>query len=689
MSSSVFNNAIYLDDVPFSEWKKQYIGNGYRSVVYMSDHNKNGRIILFGFDKSGNRKTFICPHKSHVKYNVKYKTDEKDIYGNYVATKYFNSKYERDNYVKNANSLSIVECLKPENEFLHKLFDENVLDDDFNKQKLRIHYLDIETEISETFMRPAVAGNRINMVTIYDNETEKFYTWSLEHADIDFKEDPLCNYPKDKFVLFEFNNNEEKMLEHFLDWYEDNYPDVSYGWNVRGYDWPYIVRRIENVLGKEQAKRLSPVSRYWIKDVNHDNKRADVAAEIEVEINGLFIADGLVLYRDKFNVPGQSLDGGYSLDNVGEHEELGQKIKYDGSLKDLYLQDWQKFYEYNVRDVDLCKKVDDKCKMISLARQMTSFGLTGYGAIYSSISYLIGSVLAFSKMQMGGRVFKSYLAEKQHFDSFEGAFVFPTVAGVYKGGVGTIDFASLYPSNIRAINASPETYVGKVLVYLKNEVGTVYCNERDEVMFNPFCNDDSIRDNANKPIIINAGDPNIVKLALKLPDKAQTKKSLTIEQLRALIQQKCIYTANNTLFLKHEVKWGVIAKWCEYFYSLRKSTKKKMLACTHKLHNEADVLTEEEKSQLETNEEVYNTAQLGIKSMINSIYGCMGTSFSPIANPDIAQSVTRQGRFCNQSTAKFILKRFMELYGAPEDYVIAISGDTDSCFGGTHIRIKC
>jgi len=135
-----------------------------------------------------------------------------------------------------------------------------------------------------------------------------------------------------------------------------------------------------------------------------------------------------------------------------------------------------------------------------------------------------------------------------------------------------------------------------VLVYLKNEVGSVYCNERDEVMFNPFCNDDSVRDSANKPVIINAGDPNIVKLALKLPDKAQTKKSLTIEQLRALIQQKCIYTANNTLFLKHEVKWGVIAKWCEYFYSLRKSTKKKMLACTHKLHNEASTLSEEEKS---------------------------------------------------------------------------------------------
>ena len=80
---------------------------------------------------------------------MKYKTDEKDIYGNYVATKYFNSKWERDNYVKNAAGLKVVECLKPEQEFLHYMFDENVLESDFNKQKLRIQSIDIETEISD------------------------------------------------------------------------------------------------------------------------------------------------------------------------------------------------------------------------------------------------------------------------------------------------------------------------------------------------------------------------------------------------------------------------------------------------------------------------------------------------------------------------------------------------------------
>lgn len=686
----MFDNAIYLDDVPKEDWKN-YIGNGYRSVCYTTDATRHGKIILFGFDKSGNRTTFICPWESHAAYNVKYETPYKDIYDNYVEIKHFNSKYERDNWIKSANGINVVECLKPESEFLHFMFDDVVLDDSFNKQPLRVQSIDIETEISDQFEKPADARNRINMITIHDSETDKYYTWSLEHAEIDFKEEPLCSYSKDMFVFYEFGNNESRMLEHFIGWIESNYPDVSYGWNIRGYDWPYIVRRIENTLGKNAAKRLSPVGKYFIKEVNHDNARADVAADIEVDIQGLFIADGLVLYRDKFGIAG-NLDGGYKLDNVGEHEELGHKIHYEGSLKDLYLQDYQKFYEYNVRDVDLCKKINDKRKMIDLARQISSFGLVGYGAIYSSISYLIGSVIAFSKVEMGNKIFTSWLGERKQFDSFEGAFVFPTVKGIYRGGIGTIDFASLYPSNIRSINASPETFVGKVLVYRKTESGALTTKVYDshdyvdgyEAKFNPFSDNDSRIDKTNASMsMINAGDPTIEKIELRQPNGKVIQ--LTIEQLRKLINEKCIWTANNTLFLKHEVKWGVIAKWCEHFYALRKATKKKELACYHKLHDKSLNLSEAEIKQLETDEVNYHTIQIGIKSMINSIYGCMGTSFSPIANPDIAQSVTRQGKLCNQSTSKFVLKRFKELYGVDDDYIVAVSGDTDSIF----LNLEC
>lgn len=685
--NNLWNDAIYLEDVPKADWKKLYIGNGYRSVAYKTDTERNGVIILFGFDLQGERKTFICPHQSYLKYNVKYQTPEKDIYGNFVATKYFKNSFDRNKYIQNANGLSIVESLKPEQEFLHQLFDENILDADFNKQKLRIHYFDIETEISDQWMKPSVADNRINMMTIYDSDTEKFYTWSLDHAEIQFTEAPLKDYPKEKFVFFEFHNNEVNMLEHFLAWYEDNYPDINYGWNTRAFDWPYLVTRIKKILGESAVKSLSPVGKYFIKQVNHDNARTDVAAEIEVDITGLFIADGIILYRDKFMVAGQSLDGGYSLDNVGEYEECGNKIKYDGTLKDLYLKDYQKFYEYNVRDVDLAKRIDDKCKMIQLARQITSFGLTGYGAIYSSISYLIGSVSSFSKTQMNGKIFKSYLAEKHQFDGFEGAFVFPTLPGVYRRGVATIDFASLYPSNIRAINASPETFVGKILIYFKDMSGSITCNVRDEARFNPFSDEDSVwgKNEAGETvrITVNAGDPTILKLELKLPDGK--RRPIDLATLKKLIEEKCIWTANNTLFLKHEVKWGVVAKWCEVFYGLRKSIQKKMSACFYKLHDPNIVLTTEERRQLEIDYENYNTQQIGIKLMINSIYGCMGTAFSPIANPDIAQSITRQGRFCNISTGDFIRQQFEKYFKIPKDYIIDISGDTDSQF----INLEC
>lgn len=684
---SIFNDAIYLDDVPKSQWKNYGIGKGYRSVCYMTDHNKQGKIVLFGFDINGNRKTYIFPWKSYIKYNVKYKTNELDIYGRYVETKYFNNKFDRDKYVKNANGINIIECLKPEQEFMHFMWDDVVMDSDFNKQKLRIFYFDIETEISETFMRPSEAGNRINMMTIYDNQTKKFYTWSLQHAEIDFDEEPISTYPKDKFVFFEFHNNEINLLEHFLDWLDDNRPDIIYGWNTKGYDLPYLTRRIENVLGKENTRKLSPIGKYFIKEVNHDNKRADISAEIEVNIDGLFIADGLILYRDKFQI--SHPDGGFTLDNIGEVEGCGQKIHYSGTLKDLYMKNYQKFYLYNLRDVDLCKRIDDKCKMIQLARQITSFGLTNYGAIYSSISYLIGSVQTFAKVNFN-KIFTSYLAEKKHFDSFEGAFVFPTQTGVYRGGIGCIDFASLYPSNIRAINASPETYVGKILVYLKDPTGNISCNIKNEARYNPFCDDNSVwsKNDLGETVrtVINAGDPDIVKLELKLPN--EQRKPITNDQLKMLINEKCIWTANNTLFLKHEIKQGVISKWCEVFYGMRKATKKKMLACFHKLHDTKLKLSNEEKTKLETDEENFNSMQLGIKAMINSIYGCMGTAFSPIANPDIAQSITRQGRFCNISTSNAIRKYFEEKYGIDKNYVISISGDTDSFNHQTKIRIK-
>lgn len=651
----IFSNAVDLRDVPEEKWE-QFIGHGYRNSCYTTDHEKKGVGILFGFDTNGNRQTFLLPHRSWVKYVVKYPTQEKDLYGRFVATKEFDNTMLRKKWIDNANGINILEAMKPENEVLHKLFDKYVLDSDFNSQKMRIFHLDIETEISDQFMKPSEALNRINMITIHDSETDKFYTWSLEKVGIDFETDPLKDMPKNKFEVFCFGNNEIRLLEHFVDWWQNNCPDVVNSWNGQAYDYPYIVRRIENVLNKGEASKLSPVGKYRIKQVNHDNERANTEAEIEVDISGIFLADELVLYRDKFGVK-PSLDGGYGLDNVGEVEGLGNKIHYDGTLKDLYEKDFQRFYEYNVRDVDLLKRIEEKCKLVPLARKVAGSGLCNYDVIYSSIAYLIGSLVSFAKTNMGV-VFQSNAAKKD-FQSFEGAFVFDPVPGLYRGGIATIDFNSLYPSSIRAMNVSPETYVGKI-----SEIGS-----------------------ANPDDPIDLKKTKCDRFLLKPANENEKSKELNKEQLLELCQTKCIFTRNNTLFLKHSIKQGIVSAWCKHFYTLRKSTKKEMQKKEMQIYNK-EITDPNEIAKTKVEIQNLDNIQLAIKIMINSIYGCLGTKHSPIGNPDLAQTVTRTGKFCNISASEFIRDWMVKKFKIGENYHAVASGDTDSAFSSTMLRVK-
>ena len=466
-------------------------------------------------------------------------------------------------------------------------------------------------------------------------------------------------------MLFEFNNDEDKLLEHFLGWIENNYPDVSTGWNTRSYDWPYIVRRIENILGKNAAARLSPVGKYRIKEVNHANTRADVGAEIEVDTSGLFIEDELVLYRDKFLIA-PALDGGYNLSNVGEYEGLGRKVQYEGTLKDLYVKDWQRFYVYNIKDVDLVVKIEEKKKLINLARKVAGRGLCSYNSIYSSIGYLTGSLIAFSRDQMGC-TFQSYLNKPNVKEEYEGAFVFPPVQGVYRGGIACVDFNSLYPSSIRASNMSIETYVGKV-----SRMNVLFNDLNQKVAF-------------NKEEYIDLNDESITELWL-YPANGGKRKQVTRQDILNLIKTKCIYTRNNTLFLKHSVKQGVISAWCKHFYGLRKSTKKKMQALDLEIYK--GNVPKEKLNEAKMMVSNLDSDQHSLKIMLNSVYGMFGTNHSPIYSAAIAQSITRTGKFCNISASKFIKKRFTELFGVTEDYASVASGDTDSFLEGTQLYIK-
>lgn len=640
-------NIEYVDltDVPQDQWK-DYFGKGYRSVCYEVDPETHcGVIWFFGYDTLDTPTVFKIPWECHIWYRVMFETDVKDMHGHFLKEKKFKTVSQRRKYVEDSPGLNVVECLKPESEFLHWAFDDVVLDSDFNHQVPRTFFLDIETEITDHFVGANEASVRINMVTVFDTKTQLFYTWSLQNV--------KKHLDESRYILFDdFNDNEAKMLIHFVRWWEKNYPDAIATWNGQSFDDPFIVKRLEIVLGEDYAKKLSPVGRYRFKEVNHDDARANQEAEVEVEISGVFEADLLRLYRDKFKIA-DALDGGYNLSNVGEHEGLGRKVEYEGTLKDLYEKDWQKFYEYNVRDVDLLKKIEDKCKLIPLAMKVAGSGLVSYNGIYASIGYLIGSLIAFAKNNFNV-VFNSYVKEKKDFGSFEGAYVFPAVKGIYRGGIATIDFNSLYPSSLRALNISPETYVGKI--------GLDGVSNSDE----PIDLSKDVRD----------------EYLFRRADSTKIER-ISRENLMKILDEKCIFTRNNTLFLKHSVKQGIVSAWCKHFYGLRKSTKKEMQKLEMALYKKE--VPEEKVAETEVKAQNLDSTQMALKIMLNSIYGALGTPHSPIGNPDLSQSITRHGKFCNISASEYIRECFKKMFGISDDYVNVASGDTDSQF----VNIQC
>lgn len=648
LNSHLIDKVIDLSDVDKSQWKS-YFGKGYDAVCYEIDPETHaGQIILFGFDLDGNRAIFRMPWECHIWYRVMFDTGVKDMYGHWIKERSFKTTSERKKYVDASAGLHIVECLKPESEFLHWAFDDVVLDSDFNNQKRRIFFLDIETEISDHFVGGNEASNRINMITIYDTETEKFYTWSLQKVSKHLDES--------KYVLFDdFRNNESKMLIHFVNWWQKNYPSFVSGYNSQAYDIPYIFRRLENTLGEDYAKKLSPVGKYRIKEVNHEDSRANAEAEIEIDISGIFEADILRLYRDKFMIA-PALDGGYNLSNVGEHEGLGKKVQYQGTLKDLYEKDWQTFYEYNVRDVALLRDIENKCKLIPLAVKVAGSGLVNYNAIYASIGYLTGSLIAYAKTEFGV-VFQSYMKERSDFGTFEGAYVFPAQIGLYKGGISTIDFNSLYPSSIRALNISPETYIGKI--------GLDGVSNTDE----PIDLNKDIRDFY---LIKRAGSKKIENISRK--------------DLLDAIEKRCIFTRNNTLFVKHSIKQGIVSGWCKHFYGLRKSTKKEMQKLDLALYNKE--IPDEEIAATKVKVQNLDSLQHSLKIMLNSVYGALGTAHSPIGNNEISQTVTRHGKYCNISASKYIKDSFKKMFGIDDDYVVCCSGDTDTFLFSTKLWVK-
>ena len=309
----------------------------------------------------------------------------------------------------------------------------------FDVSKIKITTLDIEVKSENGFPDVESAAEEILLISIQDYNTKQIRTWGQGGFN-----------NKQENVIYKGFNSEYELLNDFINWWmvEDNTPEVVTGWNIELYDIPYLTRRLDRVLGEKLKKRFSPwglvtEDEIWIAGRKH----------ITYDVGGVTQLDYLNLYK-KFTYKAQE---SYRLDHIA-NVELGQK-KLDHSefntFKDFYTQGWQKFVEYNIIDVELVDRLEDKMKLIELAIVMAYDAKANYADVFSQVRMWDTIIYNYLKKR------NIVIPPKERSDKTEkyaGAYVKEPIPGKYDWVV-SFDLNSLYPHLIMQYNISPETLV--------------------------------------------------------------------------------------------------------------------------------------------------------------------------------------------------------------------------------------
>ena len=307
----------------------------------------------------------------------------------------------------------------------------------FDTSKIKIATLDIEVASENGFPDVESAAEEVLLITVQDYATKQIRTWGRG---------PFNN--KQKNVIYKGFRTEYELLNDFISWWmiEDNTPEVITGWNSELYDIPYLVRRIDRILGEKLMKRMSPWGLVTERETIIMGRK-----HISYDVGGVTQLDYLNLYK-KFTYKAQE---SYRLDYIAS-VELGQK-KLDHSefdtFKDFYTNGWQKFVEYNIIDVELVDRMEDKMKLIELAITMAYDAKVNYNDVFFQVRMWDAIIYNYLKKR------DIVIPPKERSDKdskYAGAYVKEPIPGKYDWVV-SFDLNSLYPHLIMQYNISPET----------------------------------------------------------------------------------------------------------------------------------------------------------------------------------------------------------------------------------------
>lgn len=547
----------------------------------------------------------------------KEETDIKSIDGVNVVKKTFSSYTDYYDFTK--ESYHYENRCKPEIQFLVERY-YKIPDDELEVPKLRTYTLDIEVISRNGFPDYRQANDMISLISVRNSISK--------HTTV-FGCSPLTIAIKD--TTFVFCKNEKELLMDFFDFMHKNPCDVITGWNIWGFDLPYIISRTKKLFGEECENyyKLSPIFnvRAW------EEKNG---SGLNIDIAGVHVLDYMDIY--KWYTP-TKLER-YSLEFVSNFELEKGKLDYSEykDLNELYDKDWNKYVEYNVTD---CRRVDQLEDKLGYIRQIQALSLLTKCPMkfYQAMTQLIeGAFLThYRRTNQCAPVFRGGSQE-----TFAAAYVKEPQAGMHNWIID-IDITGSYPSHMITLNMSSETYFGRIQEFTDDKIVS-FVRTKDFPMFHLTKED-------GREIVFSDDMLDKFNMALK-------KGYFTIAPCGSVFTTK---------------KTGELAKVERAIFIKRAEIKSKMKAVKAEAKEEKDPAKAARLNERGT--ELYSL-QWALKILLNAVFGIMAVPYSRYFNTNIAEAITSCGRHTIRQGEKFINEYFKEAIN--EDMVCY--SDTDSLF---------
>ena len=577
-------------------------------MKFYTNVSRYGNMLLYRGYENGKRVTQKIKYGPKLYVSTNRPTSWKALDGTPVGEVRFESMREAKDWIgvnKDVAGRDIFGNTRYISTFINDEFPGQI---EFNRNLINVTTIDIEVASDDGFPEPDRADNVITAITIKNNIDNTYYVWGLGDYNVE------NTIMKTHRVVYKKFEQESSLLIDFIGHWDSttHSPDVITGWNTRFFDIPYLHNRILKLLGEQFSKRLSPWGMIERREITKQGR-----TQVAYELKGISNMDYLELFI-KFGYSYGAQES-YKLDHIANVVLGEKKLSYEeyGSIYSLYKNDFQKFIDYNIKDVELVDRLEDKMGLITLAMTIAYKAGVNYSDTFGTTA--IWDTIIYRKLTDNKMVVP--FSEDKTKTNYPGGFVKDPLVGIHDNVV-SFDLNSLYPSIIMQYNMSPETIA----------------------------------------------DGEVTKVDIE----AVLTKSQNIDNKGKAL-------AANGQYFRTE-RQGILPAIIDDMYNERVGIKSEMINAQKKLQK-VDKNDKQELYSIEREISLAENRQMAIKILLNSLYGAMGNKYFRFFDQRIAEAITLTGQLTIRWAEYAInahLNKTLRKGKSWKDYVLAI--DTDSLY---------